>query len=63
MKKEPEREEAGEETEVEVREEEVAELRGCREKGGLREVWRDGALPVLLSVMWAETWERYQFSR
>ena len=38
MKKEPEREEAGEETEVEVREEEVPELRGCREKGGLREV-------------------------
>ena len=65
MKTEPEREEAAEATEGEVSEEVVPlELRGWREKGGLREVWREGALPALLSVRAREeTWERYQFSR
>ena len=39
MKTEPEREEAGEDTEGEVREEGAPpELSGCREKGGLRAV-------------------------
>ena len=65
MKTEPEREEAAEATEGEVREEVVPlELSGWREKGGLREVWREGTLPALLSVRAREeTWERYQFSR
>ena len=47
MKMELEREEAAEDTEGEG---EVAELTCWREKGGWA-VWREGALPVLVSVM------------
>ena len=37
----------------------------CSEKGEVREVWRAGAVPgaVLMSMLRAEIWERYQFSR
>ena len=42
-------------------EEVLAEVTCCRLKGGLRELWSSGAAPW--SMLRAETWDLYQFSR
>ena len=63
MKTEEENEEVGEVVrgEEEGIEEVLAEVTCCRLKGGLRELWSSGAAPW--SMLRAETWDLYQFSR